>query len=403
MRAALADDGFLPSRKAFPGWPAFEDDERAAVEAVLRSGRVNYWTGTEGRSFESEFAAYIGVPYAVAVANGTLALELALHALGIGQGDEVIVPSRTFIGTASAVVMRGAIPVVADIHPFSQNLTATTIEPLITKRTRAIIAVHLAGWPCDMDPIMDLARRRNLVVIEDCAQAHGASYKGRPVGSIGHVGAYSFCQDKILTTGGEGGMLVTSGEDIHKRAWEYKDHGKNESAVNMPHNGSTSFRLVHDVFGTNWRLTEMQAAIGRVQLRKLDTWVAIRRHNAERLSELLRCHEVLEIPIPDETVRHSFYKLYGFVKPGCLADGWDRDRINSEINRAGVPCFTGSCPEIYLEKAFKDCGFGPKERLPVARDLGERSLMFQVHPTLDDGDITQVARVIASVLERATA
>ncbi len=219
----LALEDGQPIRTApFPTWPHFDPDEIATAARVLQSGKVNYWTGEEGRRFEDEFAAQAGCKYGIAVANGTVALELALHALGIGPGDEVIVPSRTFIASASSVVMRGAKPVLADVDPNSQNLTVATIRPLLTTRTRAVIAVHLAGWPCDMDLIAELAHGHGLKVIEDCAQCHGATYKGRPVGSLGDVGAFSFCQDKIMTTGGEGGMVTTNEKAGHSAAsfWE---------------------------------------------------------------------------------------------------------------------------------------------------------------------------------------
>ena len=226
--ATLAIEGGGPVRiTPFAPWPFFSEDEIEAVAEVLRSGKVNYWTGSECRQFEQEYANFTETRYAISLANGTLALEAALHSLGIGPGDEVVVPSRTFIATASCVAMSGARPVVADIDSESQTLTAETVRDVLTPRTRAIIAVHLAGWPCDMDPLCELGRARDLYVIEDCAQAHGATYKGRPVGGLGDVGAFSFCQDKIITTAGEGGMLVTNNPDIWRRAWEFKDHGKN--------------------------------------------------------------------------------------------------------------------------------------------------------------------------------
>lgn len=386
---------------SLPGWPIFDARERRAVMRVLRSGKVNYWTGQEVSKFEAEFATYLGVPHAIAVANGTLALELALQSLGIGAGDEVIVPSRTFIATASAVAMRGAVPVVADIDPASQNMTAEAIAPLISERTRAIIPVHLAGWPCDMDSLMTLARNHRLWVIEDCAQAHGARYRGKPVGTIGHVGAYSFCQDKIMSTGGEGGMLVTADDAVRERAWSFKDHGKNEAAVRAPRPNRYSFRPVHDSFGTNWRMTEMQAAIGREQLRKLDGWVARRRRNALRLAGHLMANPAIEVPVPPKHIEHSFYKLYALVRPDRLRRGWDRDRLLVEINRAGVPCFSGASPEIYLERAFQNSGLAPRHRCAVAQSLGQRSLMFLVHPTLKDRHIDWIASTVCGVLGRA--
>ena len=383
----------------FAPWPHFEPDEIEAAAAVLRSGKVNYWTGQEGRLFEAEFAQATGTKHAICVANGTLALELALQALGIGRGDEVITTSRTFIASASCVAMRGARPVCVDVDPDSQNITAETIERAITPRTRAIIAVHLAGWPCDMDPILELASERDLKVIEDCAQAQGAMYKGRPVGSMGDAAAFSFCQDKIMTTGGEGGMLTTNDSDVWERAWSYKDHGKNYHSVYNREHG-IGFRWLHDSFGTNWRMTEMQSAMGRVLLKKVPEWVGTRRRSADRLTSYLSREPGLRIPAPPQSYQHAYYKYYVFVRPEMLQPGWDRDRIMQAIAGEGVPCFAGSCSEIYLEKAF--VRRRKHERLPVAKQLGETSLMLLVHPTLSDQHIALTCQAVEKVMSQAT-
>jgi dTDP-4-amino-4,6-dideoxygalactose transaminase len=384
----------------FPHWPHFDDDERRAVESVLRSGRVNYWTGTEGREFEKEYAAYARARHGIALANGTVSLELALVVLGIGPGDEVITTPRSFMASASCAVSRGAVPVFADVDRDSQNITAQTIERVLTPRTKAIIPVHLAGWPCEMDDIMELARSRGISVIEDCAQANGATYKGRPVGNLGDFGSFSFCQDKIITTGGEGGMLLTDDEQMWSRAWAYKDHGKSFDAVYKREHGP-GFRWLHESFGTNWRLTEMQAAIGRIQLRKLDSWVARRRAHASRMTDALKDAPALRIPVPADHIHHSYYKLYAFIDRDRLRSGWTRDRIVAEAVAAGVPCFSGSCSEIYLEKAFEGHVSRPLRRLPVAQELGETSLMFQVHPTLEMKHVDRTADVVRGVLGRA--
>ena len=384
----------------FAPWPSFTAEEADAVQRVLLSNQVNYWTGTEGREFEKEFAAHCQVKHAIALANGTVALELALYALGIGPGDEVITTSRTFIASASCIVMRGATPVIVDVDPDSQNLTAETIRPLITPRTKAIIAVHLAGWPCDMEPIMALANEHGLKVIEDCAQCHGALYKGRPVGSLGHIAAFSFCQDKIMTTGGEGGMLVTDDTALWEKAWAFKDHGKSFDAVYRRQH-PPGFRWLHESFGTNMRLTEMQSAIGRIQLRRLPEWVAARRNHAATLTEAFTQIPALRVTLPPGDIFHSYYKYYVFLRPDRLREGWDRDRIMAAINAAGVPCYSGSCSEIYLEKAFRDAGLGPRERLSVAKGLGETSLMFLVHPTLGDEELDRTAAVVHRVMVQA--
>src|SRR5438445_2434324 len=344
----LAISGGPPVRtEAFAPWPQLTEDEIDAASSVLRSGNINYWTGEEGRLFEQEFAAFSGCKHAIAVANGTVALELALHALGIGPGDEVVVPSRTFIASASSVVMCGAEPVMADVDRESQNLTANTIRGVLSPRTKAVIAVHLAGWPSDMDPILDLAREHGLKVIEDCAQAHGATYKGRPVGSIGHVGAFSFCQDKIMSTGGEGGMLTTNDDSVWEKAWSFKDHGKSYDAVyRRPH--PPGFRWLHESFGTNWRITEMQSALGRVLLRKLPARVNLRRRFASILDEQFSQVPGVRVPVPGHEFRHAYYKYYAFIEPRTIEEGWSRDRILQATLAEGIPCFSGSCSEIYL-------------------------------------------------------
>lgn len=383
-------------------WPVFPQDEVDAVSAVLRSGKVNYWTGDICRAFERDYAAYVGTDHAIAVANGTVALELALYALDIGAGDEVITTSRTYIASASCVVMRGAMPVVVDVDRASQNIAPAAIRAAITPNTKAIIAVHLAGWPCDMDAIMAIADEFNLKVIEDCAQAHGAEYKGRQVGSIGHAGAFSFCQDKIISTGGEGGMFTTSDPEVWKRAWAFKDIGRSYDAVYHQEH-PPGFRWLTETFGTNWRLTEMQAAIGRKQLQKLDGWIDQRRAHAAALTETFLGIPAVRVALPPASVRHAYYKYYVFVEPRCLREGWDRDRIIAQLSSRGVPCFSGSCADIQREKAFGTLpGFRPTE-VPVAAELGETSLMFLVHPTLDPHYIAQVCEQIVAVFEMASA
>ncbi len=386
----------------FSPWPSFTEEEAEAVKKVLLSNRVNYWTGEEARNFEKEFATYTESKHAIALANGTVALDVALLAMGIGAGDEVIVTPRTFLASASSIVNTGAKPVFAEVDADSQNITADTIEAVLTPKTKALICVHLAGWPCDMDPIMELAEKHNLYVIEDCAQAHGAKYKGRSVGSIGHVGAWSFCQDKIMTTGGEGGMVTTNDTDLWKKMWSIKDHGKSFDAVyNREH--APGFRWLHESFGTNWRMTEMQAVIGRLQIQKMPKWHKQRLENANKIWNAAAKLPALRVPQIPEEITHAAYKCYFFVRPEKLKEGWDRDRILNEIAEQGVPAFSGSCSEVYLEKAFDGTDFRPKGRLPVAKELGETSMMFMVHPTLTEAEIEKTCSVITEVVTRATA
>lgn len=396
----LAIDGGKPLRsRPFPPWPVFEPDEIAAVTRVLQSGKVNYWTGREVRQFEEEFAQAAGCRYGVALANGTVALEACLEALQIAPGDDVIVTSRSFVASAGCVLRVGARPVFADVDPDSQNITADTIAAVLTPRTRAIIAVHLAGWPCDMDPILKLANERGIWVIEDCAQAHAARYKGHPVGSLGHLAAFSFCQDKIITTGGEGGMVTTNDERLWRRVWSLKDHGKDWDLMHEPPSGT--FRYVHESLGTNWRMTEMQAAIGRIALQKLESWLSIRRGNADLLYHGLSALPCLRVPYPPAFADHAYYKFYAFLRPELLRPGWDRDKIIAAINAEGVPCGAGVCPEIYREKPFRDHNLAPRNGHPVAQTLGRTSLMFLVHPTLTETEIRDTATAVEKVLHVA--
>jgi dTDP-4-amino-4,6-dideoxygalactose transaminase len=396
-------------------WPSFTAEEADAMQRVLLSNKVNYWTGTECREFEKEFAAWTGSKYAVALANGTLALDVALKALNIGPGDEVVVTPRTFIASVSCVVNIGATPVFADVAAYSGNITAQSIEEVLTPATRAVICVHLAGWPCDMDPIMALAEKHGLKVIEDCAQAHGARYKGRSVGSIGHVGAWSFCQDKIMTTGGEGGMVTTNDEALWRSMWSFKDHGKSFEAV-YERQHPPGFRWLHESFGTNWRMLEIQAVIGRIQLQRMTAWTSQRQSHSAALAQAMlpfagqqggvrlpamRCSSCPGACDSSGCV-HAQYKFYAYVRPENLKPGWSRNRIIDAITAEGVPCFQGSCSEVYLEKAFDGTGWRPKERLLVAKNLGETSLMFLVHPTLTQAEISKTADAIQKVFKQAS-
>tara|TARA_Y100000816_G_scaffold220412_1_gene165396 strand:- start:471 stop:1667 length:1197 start_codon:yes stop_codon:yes gene_type:complete len=387
-------------------WPSFSKEEIQSVNEVLLSNKVNYWTGNECRKFEKEFAAWSDSKYAVSLANGTLALDIAFKALGLGNGDEVIVTSRSYIASVTSIINSNATPVFVDIDPISQNITPDNIRAAITKKTKAIVCVHLAGWPCEMDEIMDIAKSHKLFVIEDCAQAHGAKYKGISVGSIGDIGCWSFCQDKIMTTGGEGGMVTTNKKSLWLKMWEYKDHGKSYEAV-YERDHPEGFKWLHESFGTNWRMTEMQGAIGRIQLKRMQEWTELRNRNASILtqafSQYAKENGLLRIPQlkTDNECVHAYYKYYVFIKTQALKNDWDRDRIISEINSQGVPCIHGSCSEVYLEKAFDKTNLRPKKRLKVAKELGETSIVFLVHPTLSKEEMSEIADKAVSVFSKA--
>lgn len=404
MTEALAIDGAAPVRtEPFPKWPSPSEAVALATAEMVRSGRINYWTGEQTRLLEERYAESVGRAHALAVANGTLALELALRAFGIGPGDEVVVPSRTFVATAGAVVAAGATPVVADVDRDSSNMTAATVEPLITSRTRAVIPVHLGGWPVDMDPLLELTRSRGIVVIEDAAQAHGGEYKGAPVGSLGsHAAAFSFCNDKILSTG-EGGLLVLDDEEAFRKAWSYRDHGKSFQRVqdSLDDGDTCSYRWLVDSFGTNWRMPELCAPLGLEGLHMLPEWHATRRRNALRLVGHLNHLPGLRVPLPPAHSEHAFYRLYAYVSPEELASGWDRDRITRAITAEGVPAQYGSCAEIYREGAFTNAGFGPADRLPVAAELHDTSIAFLVHPTLGDAEMDDTITAVQKVMKVA--
>ena len=385
----------------FTPWPSFSEEEADAVKNVLLSNKVNYWTGNECREFEKEFAVWSNSKYAIALGNGTLALDSAFKALDISIGDEVIVTARTYIASVTSIVNAGAIPIFADVDLNSQNITPETIRSMITSKTKAIVCVHLAGWPCEIDEIMDIANEFNLYVIEDCSQAHGAKYKGKSVGSIGNIGCWSFCQDKIMTTGGEGGMVTTNDKFLWSKMWSYKDHGKSYEAV-YERKHPDGFRWVNESFGTNWRMTEMQGVIGRIQLRRMENWRTNRITNANKIWDTAKKCKGLRVPDIPNHIDHAAFKCYVFVKSNELKNKWDRDKIIKEINSLGVPCYTGSCPEVYLEKAFDKTEFRPKERLVNSKKLGETSLIFLVHPTLSKDEIHQTCNIITSTMKLAT-
>lgn len=378
-------------------WPSYSPEEAKITADVLLSNRVNYWTGEHGKAFEKEYASWCGSRYAVALSNGTVALEVALKAMGIGPGDEVITTPRTFIASASAIVSVGATPVFADVEIESQNISAETISHVLTTSTKAVIVVHLAGLPAEMDDIMALSAKHNFYVIEDCAQAHGAKYKGKSVGSIGHIGCWSFCQDKIITTAGEGGMITTNDENFYEFIWSYKDHGKNrKKVVDTSDMNKGKFRWLHDSFGSNYRMTEIQAAVGRYQLTKIEEWSEIRRKNMAAYDDVVdRFSFVRKVQCPAYSV-HAAYKYYMFLKEDI--DMEFRDEIIHRLSEKGVPAYQGCCSEIYLEKAFQD-NLRPKVSRENAELLGRASIMLLVHPSLTDCELSEMCNSLKTVLQ----
>tara|TARA_B100000886_G_scaffold169383_1_gene115985 strand:- start:12420 stop:13589 length:1170 start_codon:yes stop_codon:yes gene_type:complete len=381
----------------FPKWPQYSQEEIKKVNDILISGNVNYWTGEEGKNFEKEFSNFCLSKYAITLANGSLALSAAYLALGVKNDAELITTPRTFIATSSSAYLLKARPIFADVDINSGCITAEFIEPLITKYTKAICVVHIGGWPCDMESICELAKKYGIYVIEDCSQAHGAQINGKSVGSFGDVSVWSFCQDKIISTGGEGGMLTTNSKDIYEKVWSFRDHGKTKNLMEFK-NKSNEFRFIHENFGSNFRLTEIQSAIGRIQLSNISKTNKIRTNNAEILLETLCPIKCLRIPLPEKNFKHGWYKFYCYLNFDYLKENWNREKIISEINKDGYPAFSGGCSEIYLEKCFLNNNIRPNKRLKNAKLLGETSLMFLVHNTITKSIMKEYAEVIRNKL-----
>ena len=384
---------------ALPTWPVYSEAEKTAVARVLEAGLGNYWYGQEGKAFEREFAAYCGVRHGLAVANGTVALELCLRALGVGAGDEVVTTPRSFIATANSIVLCGARPVFADVDPNSQNISPASVQAAITADTRAILAVHLAGWPCDMTGLRALAEAHKLYLIEDCAQAHGASADGVKVGASGHIAAFSFCHDKIISTGGEGGMLITNDEELWAKAAAFRNHGRDPRS--MPE-ASHDYPYPHGSVGSNYRMTEMQSAIGRQQLTRLDPWLEERRRNTMLLRNALSDMDVIRLPTPAENIKHAYYRFYLFLNRAKLHPDWNRGRLIDALRARGIPCDSGICPEIYREPAYQGGFSQAHPRLSCARELGETAVAFPVHPGIGDELMEAMAASIRAVLSMAS-
>jgi len=378
-------------------WPNYTDQEINKVIKVLKSGNVNYLSNNEGRKFEKEFSKLFGSKYSIALSNGTNALELSLMAINLNTDDEVIVTSKSFIASASAVVAMGGKPIFSDIDINSQNISSNFVEKLMTKQTRALICVHLGGWPCNVVELLRLCRKYGIKLIEDCSQAHGAKFKNRYVGTFGDFGTWSFCNDKIISTGGEGGMITTNSYKNYKLLWSLKDHGKNKEKYYLT-NKNNAFKFVHDKFGTNYRLTEMQSAIGRVQLKTLKARLKIRNRNANRYMKNLSKLKVLIIPNIPKEINHSFYRLYLRFNFKYIKKGWSKNRILYNLNKQGFLCSEGSCSEIYRENCFINSIYRVKKRLPNARILSLTSFALLVDHTISINQIDINSKIAINFL-----
>tara|TARA_X000000950_G_scaffold133427_1_gene166303 strand:+ start:7822 stop:9000 length:1179 start_codon:yes stop_codon:yes gene_type:complete len=384
-----------------------------SVIKVLKNNKTNYWTGKECKNFEKEFSDYHKIKYSIAVSNGSVALEIGLKGLDLKKKDEVIVTPRSFIISASSVLNLGLKPVFADVDD-NGNLSIDGIKKVYNKNTKAIIIVHLNGLPCDLNPILTFVKNNKVYLIEDCSQAHGAIYNNKKVGSFGDISTWSFCQDKIISTGGEGGMISTNNKKLWLKLWSLKDHGKNYKSVFYKKH-KTGFRWLHDNSGSNYRMTEMQATIGREQLKLLDKQIKKRNSIANLyLHEFRDYYQKYNIfkkvdfkcktCLPKNSKKsctqcvHAFYRLNLFINKNKI----NQIKLIEELNKKKVDCGVGPCPEIYREKIFKKFKFYPKKRLINARLLGETSIMFPINPhkslTQIKNEILKTKRVLKKYL-----
>ncbi|NLE54435.1 MAG: DegT/DnrJ/EryC1/StrS family aminotransferase, partial [Lentisphaerae bacterium] len=359
MATLAIDGGPKTVTNKLTGWPKFSEEAIAAVEAVMRSGKVNYWTGPKGMEFEKKFAAWQGSKYAISVNSGTSALHVAMAALGIGPGDEVIVPSYTFIATGFSVVQAGAIPRFADVNLDDHCISIASAEKLVTARTKAIIPVHLYGNVCDMDPLFAFAKKYNLFIIEDNAEAIGGEYKGRKTGTLGHINACSFCQNKTFTTGGEGGMVTTDDEDLVWAARSFRDHGYDvKERLNLLEL-EQKLPYIHNRVGWNYRMTELQSAIGLAELQRLDDWnMPNRRRNAHIVMDALRdLPQVKYMPIDTPERRNGWFVMAFSLNIEQMT--CDIAQFVKAAGAEGAPCWKVFWPQCHTEKAYmKQNGFG---------------------------------------------
>lgn len=419
MATLAIDGGPKTVTNKLTGWPKFSEEAIAAVEAVMRSGKVNYWTGPKGMEFEKKFAAWQGSKYAISVNSGTSALHVAMAALGIGPGDEVIVPSYTFIATGFSVVQAGAIPRFADVNLDDHCISIASAEKLVTARTKAIIPVHLYGNVCDMDPLFAFAKKHNLFIIEDNAEAIGGEYKGRKTGTLGHINACSFCQNKTFTTGGEGGMVTTDDEDLVWAARSFRDHGYDvKERLNLLEL-EQKLPYIHNRVGWNYRMTEMQSAIGLAELQRIDDWnMPNRRRNAHIVMDALRdLPQVKYMPIDTPERRNGWFVMAFSLNIEQMT--CDIAQFVKAAGAEGAPCWKVFWPQCHTEKAYmKQNGFGrtgfpfnskeytdaasvdyTKVDVPNARWHETHTFTCFAYPTYSADDMEQIAAALVKVIK----
>jgi perosamine synthetase len=391
MSDKLAIDGGPKTRReAFPRWPLLGPEDIAAVAEVLDSGKLTQLSGRSVGDFERAFAKWHGAEHCVATSSGTTAIHAALIALGVAPGDEVIVPAHTFIASATPVLHQGATPVFADVDERTFCISPDSVRERITERTRAIIAVHLNGHPADLDALLEIARPRGIAIIEDAAQAHGATYKGRKAGTIGEAGCFSFWEDKIITTGGEGGAILTADASLAERMRRIRHHGEG------PIEGARAY--YHLELGYNYRMTAMQAATGLVQLRKLEEYLIARRRNATHLSERLGEIPQVEPPFIADYAVHSYYKYVCRLRRDS---GIDIARFVSAVAAEGLPISRRYPTPLPQQPVFRNAGLADAA-CPVADRLSSELFTMLVHPTASVADMDDYVTAIAKVSRALT-
>lgn len=381
----------------YPKWPTYSSSEIKKVKEILNSGKVNYWTGDNCNNFENKFAKHFNKKFGISVATGSIALDLAIKSLNLKKNDQVLVTPRSYIASASCVISQNLMPIFVDIDLNSQNILYEDLKKKITRNTKAIILVHLAGYPCDMDKIVKICKKYKIKIIEDCSQAHGAKYNSKFVGSFGDIAIWSFCNDKIMSTGGEGGMLLTNNYQYYKKIFALKDCGKNIDKIKK-NTFKPKFQWIHDSIGNNFRMTEMQAAIGIIQLRNLNKWVKKRNSFSLKINKVLSKFSYIRTTKIPSNIFHSFYRCYFFLNKKIIKNKFTREALIKTLKKYNIDCNVGSCPEIYLEGAFKK--IKNVKRLKNAKILGETSVALFVNHNFNKIHETKYLNNLNKVLKK---
>ena len=378
-------------------WPNFSKNLISNIGRILGSGKINYTDGPYGIKFEKEFSKFVGNRYSIAVCNGTAALEVAIKSLRLPKNSEIIVPARSFFASASCIVNTGYIPVFADVNLLTQNILIDDIKKKITKRTKAIICVHLAGLPCDMNSIKKLANKKKIKIIEDCSQAHGASIDNKQVGSFGDISTWSFCNDKIMSTLGEGGMISTNKKKLYEICKRFINHG-----TNFKKNKKTEkFIYNKDYFGTNLRITEIQSYAGLEQLKNLKKIQKKKENISKSYFDLISKYQnYFDCYYPTKKIKSAWYRFYFFLKTDIKYYQKLRFKIIKDLRKNNLKCFTGSCPEIYLEKAFKKLNNAKPIRLKNCKTLGQTSIALEINHTLEYSQHKKKLLILKQVIEK---